>query len=44
MLGLLIVIGIVALIVKKGREPGGTGTGSMGPGGGFGSPPRPSDR
>ena len=43
-LGLLIVIGIVALIAKKGREPSGPGTGSTGPGGGSGSPPRPPDR
>lgn len=43
-LGLLIVIGIVALIVKKGREPSGPGTGSTVPGGGSGSPPRPPDR
>lgn len=43
-LALLIVIGIVALIVKKGREPSGPGSGSTGPGGGSGSPPRPPDR
>lgn len=43
-LGLLIVIGIVALIVKKGREPSGPGTGSTGPGGDSGGPPRPPDR
>lgn len=43
-LGLLIVIGIVALIVKKGREPSGPGTGNPGPGGGSGGPTRPPDR
>jgi len=40
-LGLLIVIGIVALIVKKGRESSGPSSGNDGPGGGSGTPTRP---
>ncbi len=43
-LGVLIVIGIVALVAKKGREPSGPGTGSGRPGGGSGVPPRSPHR